>query len=389
MHQGTAFRDRGADLAGRPFSSHLPEQCMSIASGAIAVIDTVNPYPGQQGSFTAGHDILLVSGDVWISIAALENLFLLISRNPVRALIVNSGGDDSPDGKQQEVPLAVYLPAEEARVLLGPDSKSVFTDSLANLFSRLGDCDVVEGESLDPALPPRQVKNMLDLAVLEREILYQRACAALLRGTRIRDPNRIAIRGDLQCGDGVEIDLDVIIEGKVILGERVKIGANSILISSTIGANTRVNPFSVVEGSVIGANSFVGPYGRVRPGSSIGDFAQIGNFVEIKNSEVGAGARINHLAFIGDARLERNVTIGAGTITCNHDGVGVSRTEIRAGAYVGSGCKLVAPLSIGENATIGAGSTITDDVPEGKLVVARSRQVTVENWLRPGKKLAD
>ena len=224
----------------------------------------------------------------------------------------------------------------------------------------------------------------MDESVGEAEILYRRAVEALAAGVRIRDPRSIAIRGQLRCGKDVEIDLHVIIEGTVTLGDGVKVGANCILTSASVGPGTKINPYSMVEGAEIGSDGFVGPYARVRPGSVIGDSVSIGNFVEIKSSTIGSGSRINHLAFVGDATLGKNVTIGAGTITCNHDRRGVARTEIGEGAYIGSGCLLVAPISIGANATIGAGSTITEDAPEGKLTIARTRQATIENWTPPG-----
>ena len=392
MHQGRAASFLRADLAGSPFASHLPVQFLSMAQEDVFVIDRENPFPGQPASLTAefvtGHALLVVAGDAWFSKAALRMLVALIADKPDNRSLVHTGGQDAGDGKLQK-PLAAYLPAADTVALLREYGLAFFSGSFAVLCHRLGNCEVIAAQFLDPVIPPVQIDNLLDLAILERRILYERACAALLRGIRIRDPNRVFIRGDLHCGSGVEIEIDVIIEGKVTLGEGAKVGANSILINSTIGANTRVNPFSIIEDAVIGSNTFVGPYGRIRPGSRIGDFAQIGNFVEIKNSVVGSGSRINHLAFVGDATLETNVTIGAGSITCNHDGVGVSRTEIKAGVYVGSGCELVAPLSIGENATIGAGSTITEDVPAGKLVLARSRQMAVDNWVRPNKKLAE
>jgi bifunctional UDP-N-acetylglucosamine pyrophosphorylase/glucosamine-1-phosphate N-acetyltransferase len=163
----------------------------------------------------------------------------------------------------------------------------------------------------------------------------------------------------------------------------VKIGAHSILRNCRIGDKTSINPFSLVEQSHVGSNSFVGPYGRIRPGSVVGDNVQIGNYVEIKNSRVGDGSRINHHTFIGDATLDQNVTIGAGTITCNHDGFGAQQTIIERGAYIGSGCNLVAPLHIGENAIVGAGSTIASDVPAAKLTLARPRQTTIEDWQGP------
>ena len=228
-----------------------------------------------------------------------------------------------------------------------------------------------------------RVRSLLDVSLVESHILYARAVEALARGVRIRDPRAIAIRGELQCGEDVEIDLHVIIEGKVTLGNGVRIGANCTLKSASVGEQTRINPYSMLENAEIGASGMVGPYARVRPGSVVGDRVQIGNFVEVKNSRIGSGSRINHLAFIGDATLGNNVTIGAGTITCNHDRRGVARTEIGEGAYVGSGCLLVAPLSIGANATIGAGSTITKTAPEGKLTIARSRQVTIDDWTPP------
>ena len=383
-HQGTGLRFLKADLAGRPFASHLPAKLLSLQERGAVVIDIENPFPGQPNTVDAelvdSHDLLLVAADAWFSAAALEQLLSLIAMNRGMAKSICGEGKEIEDRDEQDA-LAVYLPARAAAILLDRHGLPVLGQGLANV-SRGLDCNVIPGRALDPVRPPVRIKNLLDLAILERSILHERACAALLTGIRIRDPDRIEIRGELRCGSGVEIDVNVIIEGTVTLGEGVKIGANSILTNSTIGSNTRVHPFSIVEDAVIGSNTIIGPYGRVRPGSIIGDSAQIGNFVEIKNSEVGSGSRINHLAFIGDAKLERNVTIGAGSITCNHNGVGVSRTEIKAGAYVGSGCKLVAPLSIGENATIGAGSTITRDAPAGKLTLARSRQVTVENWTR-------
>lgn len=221
---------------------------------------------------------------------------------------------------------------------------------------------------------------MADIAIIEKSILAERTHAALGQGVRMHDPDSVAIRGELFCGTGVTIDRNVIIEGTVRLGDNVTVGANCILSNATIGAGTVIHPFSMVDQATVGANSFVGPYGRIRPGSALGDSVQVGNFVEIKNSVVGSGSRINHLTFVGDATLGDRVTLGAGTITCNHSQGGVARTAIGAGAYVGSGCELVAPVTIGANATIAAGSTITADAPEGTLTIARARQVTIPDW---------
>jgi bifunctional UDP-N-acetylglucosamine pyrophosphorylase / glucosamine-1-phosphate N-acetyltransferase len=203
------------------------------------------------------------------------------------------------------------------------------------------------------------------------------------QGVRFLDPRNVYIRGDLVCGTDVEIDINVIFEGSITLEDGVRIGAHGILKDARIGRNTVIKPYTMVEGSNVGADGTIGPYARLRPGTTIGDRSSIGNYVEIKNSRIGAGARINHHSFVGDADLAENVTIGAGTITCNHDGAGSAHTVIERGAYIGSGCKLVAPLRVGEGATIGAGSTITQDVPAGKLTLARSRQTTIENWRGP------
>ena len=218
---------------------------------------------------------------------------------------------------------------------------------------------------------------------LDKEGALEKVFELMLTGVKVNNPELLHIRGIISCGKNVKIDLNVIIEGKVRLEDNVSIGANSILRDCTIGKGTVINPFSLIEGSVIGENCFIGPYGRIRPGVSIEDCVQIGNFVEIKNSNIASKCRINHLSFVGDADLAEQVTIGAGTITCNHDGVGINRTIIEQGAYVGSGCNLVAPLKINTNATIASGSTITEEAAADTLTIARSRQVKIENWKGP------
>ena len=223
----------------------------------------------------------------------------------------------------------------------------------------------------------------LHLIQNERDLMRKRAYSIIKQGVKIRDPDRFDLRGELICGVNVEIDICVIIEGKVILGNNTKIQSNCILVDSTIGDDSIIKSHSIVECAEIGCKTFIGPYGRIRSGSKIGEQVQIGNFVEIKDSSIGSGCRINHHAFVGDAELEKNVTLGAGTITCNHDGVGINKLSIGEGTYVGSGCNLVAPLKIGENATIASGSTITHEVPSNDLTIARSRQVTVQNWEGP------
>lgn len=223
-------------------------------------------------------------------------------------------------------------------------------------------------------------------AQADKEARLNRVLELISNGVVVEDPEQVHIRGKLVCGKNVKLDINIIIEGNVVLGDEVTVGANCILKNCTIGKGTSINPFSLVEDSTIGDHCFVGPYGRIRPNASIGDFVQIGNFVEIKNANVASKCRINHLAFLGDADLAKNVTIGAGTITCNHDGFKNNRTTIKEGVFVGSGCNLVAPLIINANSTIASGSTITDEVPRDTLAIARSRQITKGNWKGPKSK---
>jgi bifunctional UDP-N-acetylglucosamine pyrophosphorylase / glucosamine-1-phosphate N-acetyltransferase len=227
------------------------------------------------------------------------------------------------------------------------------------------------------------VDNFKHVALREREISLDKAYKLMDAGVTVHDPKRLDIRGILTCGKNVEIDINVIIEGKVVLEDGAYIGASCILKNCKIGKNSRINPFSLIEESTVGENSFVGPYGRLRPGSLVSDNVQVGNFVEIKNAKIASKCRINHLSFVGDADLAEGVTIGAGTITCNHDGAGINRTTIEKNAYIGSGCNLVAPLKVNVNATIASGSTITKEVVADILTIARSRQVVVKNWKGP------
>ena len=228
-----------------------------------------------------------------------------------------------------------------------------------------------------------KITDAKDRSQKEREVVLKKAYKLIAAGVVVRDPQRLDIRGTLVCGKGVEIDINVIFEGDVMLEDGVIIGANCILRNCKVGKDTQINPYSLVEESIIGEKSFVGPYGRLRPGSKVGDNVQIGNFVEIKNAIVASMCRINHHSFVGDADLAENVTIGAGTITCNHDGIGINRTTIEEGAYIGSGCNLVAPLKINTNSTIASGSTITEEVPCDTLTIARSRQLNIKTWKGP------
>jgi bifunctional N-acetylglucosamine-1-phosphate-uridyltransferase/glucosamine-1-phosphate-acetyltransferase GlmU-like protein len=225
-----------------------------------------------------------------------------------------------------------------------------------------------------------RVDDKKTLVELERRAYLDRAHELLAAGLLVRDPETTRIEGPVSFGVDVEIEPGCTLRGPIALGDRVRIGSCCILTRVTIGDDTEIRPFTMMEDASVGDHSFVGPYARVRPHTAVGPRAQIGNFVEIKEARLGRGNRINHLAFVGNATFGDHVTLGAGSITCNHDGVRSQPTTIGAGAYVGSGCVLVAPIAIGEGATIGAGSTITRDAPPDKLTLARNRQVVVESW---------
>jgi bifunctional UDP-N-acetylglucosamine pyrophosphorylase/glucosamine-1-phosphate N-acetyltransferase len=231
------------------------------------------------------------------------------------------------------------------------------------------------------------VNDKLQLAHLEAALRSERATQLMMQGVTLADPARIDIRGEVSVGRDVFIDVNAVLIGKITLGDRVRIGANCWLRECQIGDDTELHPNCVIDRSSIGPRNSIGPFARVRPQSVLHEDVHIGNFVEVKKSEIGAGSKANHLTYLGDATVGRKVNVGAGSVTVNYDGVNKWRTEIGDGAFIGSGSMLVAPVKVGANANTGAGSTITKDAPEGKLTLARARQVTIEGWKRPEKKL--
>jgi bifunctional UDP-N-acetylglucosamine pyrophosphorylase/glucosamine-1-phosphate N-acetyltransferase len=230
------------------------------------------------------------------------------------------------------------------------------------------------------------VNDRRQLAQLESFLRTRNAAAALQAGATLADPARFDQRGTLTLGRDVFIDVNAVFEGRVVLGDRVRIGPNCMLRNVSLGADTEVRANSVLEEAQAGSRCSIGPFARLRPGTQLADGVHIGNFVEVKNSIVGRGSKANHLTYLGDSDVGAEVNIGAGTITCNYDGVNKSRTTIGDGAFIGSGNMLVAPVTIGENATTGAGSTITREAPAGKLTLARGKQATIEGWQRPVKR---
>lgn len=230
------------------------------------------------------------------------------------------------------------------------------------------------------------INSKVDLAQIERELQKRIAQNLLQNGVTLKDLARLDVRGHLSCGRDVEIDVNCVFEGNVTLGDNVKIAANCVIRNAEIAAGTQILPFTHIDDTKIGENNRIGPYARLRPGTSLAADAHIGNFVELKNAQVDIGSKINHLSYIGDATIGKNVNIGAGTITCNYDGANKFRTIIEDSAFIGSDTQLVAPVTIGKNATIAAGSTITKDAPADALTLCRAReQKTIVGWKRPQK----
>ena len=250
---------------------------------------------------------------------------------------------------------------------------------------------VAQGVKIETAQPAHEwevmgINNKSQLAGLERFWQVELANRLLQQGVTLADPARIDIRGELICERDVEIDVGCIFEGTVNLGKGVKVGAYSIIKNTRVDGNTQIAAYSHIDNAEIGIGCHIGPFARIRPGSKLQNDVHIGNFVEIKNSEIANHSKANHLSYIGDASIGSRVNIGAGTITCNYDGANKFRTVIEDDAFIGSDTQLVAPVTVGRGATIGAGSTITKDTPEGGLTLSRAKQLSVPGWQRPTKK---
>ncbi len=249
---------------------------------------------------------------------------------------------------------------------------------------------VDEGVTVQTAHPASEaevlgVNSRRQLAELERIFQREQAGRLMDGGVTLADPNRLDIRGEVDCGRDVFIDANVILEGRVRIGNDVTIGAGCVIRDAEIGDGVQIRPLSVIEEAEIGPEVQIGPFARLRPGTRLERDARVGNFVEIKNSRIGEGSKVNHLSYIGDTEMGAGVNIGAGTITCNYDGANKHRTVIGDNAFIGSDTQLVAPVTVGEGATLGAGTTLTDDAPAGKLTISRVRQKTIPGWKRPEK----
>ena len=249
---------------------------------------------------------------------------------------------------------------------------------------------VADGERVATTQPahPAEVAGVNDrvqLAELERIYQGWRAEAMMRAGVALADPARFDVRGELSAGQDCFVDINVLFEGRVRLGDNVRIGPNCVIKDAEIGDGVEILANSHIDSALIGPGSRIGPYARLRPGTELVENAHVGNFVELKNAHVGTGSKINHLSYVGDALVGSGVNIGAGTITCNYDGANKHRTVIGDNAFIGSDTQLIAPVEVGTGATIGAGSTITKDAPDGELTLSRAKQITIDGWTRPVK----
>lgn len=246
----------------------------------------------------------------------------------------------------------------------------------------------MEIEAVQPAFieEVQGVNNRLQLCELECFVQSKTAEQLMLNGVTLFDPHRIDVRGNLETGSDIIVDVNCVFEGDVKLGSHVQIGPNCVIKNATIGDGTVIQANTVIEDSVLEQDVNVGPFARIRPGTLLADGSKVGNFVETKKTQLGKGSKINHLSYVGDAQIGENVNVGAGTITCNYDGVNKSTTILEDGVFVGSNTSLVAPVKVEKQATIGAGSVVTSTVSEGQLAVARARQKNIDGWQRPSKK---
>ena len=247
----------------------------------------------------------------------------------------------------------------------------------------------VVAHKINDPLQVAGINSPVQLAELERAHQLRQAHRFMAQGVRLKDPARFDLRGQLDCAQDVEIDVNCIFEGRVSLGEGVKIGANCVIANCTISAGAVIHPFTHIDGEklgvTVGAGALIGPFARLRPGAQLGAEVHIGNFVEVKNSTMAKGAKANHLAYLGDATVGERVNYGAGSITANYDGANKHRTVIEADVHIGSNCVLVAPVTIGAGGTVGGGSTITKSTEPGALSVARGKLISIANWARPKK----
>ena len=406
-------------LAGRPLLGHVIDTAKKLQADHIITIYghggalVQNAFAHEQVQWVeqseqlgTGHAVkvtlpvlpregisLILSGDVpCITEQTLQNL-LDVSRETQIGLVTLTLADakDASEAQRQiqEINTGIYCVSnaklhEWLPKLSNNNAQGEYylTDIVAMAIA-----DGLEVASVEPelAFEVEGVNDRVQLAALEREFQNFQAKQLMQQGVHLIDPTRFDLRGNLTAGKDVRIDINVIIEGNCELGDGVEIGAGCILKNTKIAAGTKVQPYSVFDQAIVGEDAQIGPFSRLRPGAILANEVHIGNFVEVKNSQIGLGSKANHLTYLGDAEVGAGSNIGAGTITCNYDGANKFKTIIGDQVFIGSNSSLVAPVTIANAATVGAGSTITRDVAEQCLAVERSKQFTKENYQRPQK----
>ncbi len=364
-------------------------------------------------SVTPGNDLLVLFGDV--PLIRAETLAQMIEAGSDATVCVLSFVPDDPfnygrvlrDAGDNVSAIVEHKDATAKQRQIGECNSGVMLIRGARLESLLGSLNndnaqgeyyltdvvrhaVAAGEVVHAVVcdDPHEVdgvNNQQQLAAVEAQFRRRQVDALMNQGAKLYDPERVDIRGELSVGQDVEIDVNCVFEGVVILGDNVRVGANCVIRNTSIAAGSEIKPMTSIDEAVIGRNVSIGPFARIRPGTECHDAVRIGNFVEIKKAVIGQGSKVNHLSYIGDTDMGSDVNIGAGTITCNYDGVNKSKTIIEDGVFVGSDTQLVAPVRVARGATIGAGSTITKDAPADKLTVSRAKQITLDNWSKPVK----
>ncbi|WP_087023625.1 bifunctional UDP-N-acetylglucosamine diphosphorylase/glucosamine-1-phosphate N-acetyltransferase GlmU [Thaumasiovibrio subtropicus] len=426
-------------LAGKPMAKHVIDTCQSLGAENIHLVyghggdqmqqtlaeepvnwvlqaeqlGTGHAVNSAAADFRDDEQILVLYGDVpLISEETLENL---LDAQPTGGIALLTVVLDDPSGYGRIIrrngPVVAIVEQKDATeqqqlikeintgvlVANGGDLKrwlSMLKNDNAQQEYYLTDIISIahgEGRAVEAVHPVRPIEvegvnNRIQLARLERAYQAQQAERLLEQGVMLRDPARFDLRGELQCGTDVEIDVNVVIEGQVTLGDNVIIGTGAVLIDCEIDDNTVIRPYSIIEGATIGEDCTVGPFSRLRPEAELVGDSHVGNFVEVKKTRLGRGSKANHLTYLGDAQVGDRVNIGAGTITCNYDGANKFKTEIADDVFVGSDTQLIAPVKVGQGATIGAGATINKDVGEDELVITRAPARTIQGWKRPVKK---
>ncbi|MDH5486636.1 MAG: bifunctional UDP-N-acetylglucosamine diphosphorylase/glucosamine-1-phosphate N-acetyltransferase GlmU [Gammaproteobacteria bacterium] len=341
------------------------KELLSAAGTGLALLTTELPHPGPYGRILRN-----AAGQVTRIVESKD-----ATPDEAKVREVNTGFLAVPAGKLKKWLSRLKNHNAQGEYYL-TDIISIAVAEKVTIITRLpGDIAEILG-----------VNSKAELAQVERMYQKQQTEKLMQQGVTLRDPARLDVRGELTCGRDVVIDVNVIFEGKVRLGDRVQVGPNNVIRDSTVGSGTVILPNCVIEETDIGADCRIGPFARLRPETHLAAHVHVGNFVEVKKSDVAEGSKMNHLSYIGDTSIGRNVNIGAGTITCNYDGANKHRTIIGDNVFVGSNTALVAPVTVGEDATIGAGSVISKDAPAGELTLTRAPQTTKPGWKRPVKK---